>query len=148
MRPSVGDDMTAHTPLELMTPRQPDHRPFTRRFRELIAGEEQEAVGQKLGYSQARVSQMARGHRPSREFVERLIDVYGLDRDEWLTLAGHRQPTQATQSAAELTYDADMAEIDVRAFRGARDIPEGDIEILNSMMRAAIRDARQRYGLD
>jgi predicted transcriptional regulator len=52
-----------------------DHRPFTRRFRELIAGESQFDVAQKMGYTQSRVSHFARGEKPSRAFVEKLIEA-------------------------------------------------------------------------
>lgn len=65
-----------------------DHLPFTRRLKELIVQETQGEVANRLGYTPPRVSQIARGERPSREFVERLITAYDLPREEWLAMAG------------------------------------------------------------
>lgn len=68
-----------------------DYARFGRRLKELIAGEDQVDVGKRLGYTQSRVSQMCRGEKPSREFVERLVVAYDLPREEWLQLAGFRE---------------------------------------------------------
>lgn len=68
--------------------------PFTRRFRELTAGQRQEDIGRRLGYSGARIGQIQRGERPGREFVERLITAYELARDEWLELSGYGAPPE------------------------------------------------------
>lgn len=65
-----------------------DPMEFSRHFKELIFGETQAAVARKLGFVQSRVSQIARGEKPSRDFVERLVEVYELDRDLWLQRAG------------------------------------------------------------
>lgn len=80
-----------------------DHRPFTRRFRELISGESQFDVAQRLGYTQGRVSHFARGEKPSRAFVEKLVEVYGLNREEWLTLAGFREEEDAAAPVGDDT---------------------------------------------
>lgn len=48
----------------------------------------------------------------------------------------------------ELTYEADLEDFDVRAFRGADRIPENDIEIINSVMRDLIAQSRKRYGIE
>lgn len=71
--------------------RQPvaaDPREFSRRFKELTVNEKQIDVAVKLGYKQSRISQVSRGERPSREFIERMIAAYDLPREEWLELAG------------------------------------------------------------
>lgn len=65
------------------------HWEFSRRLKELLAGENQYEVAAKLGYTQSRVSQISRGEKPSRAFVERAIEVYDLPREEWLALAGY-----------------------------------------------------------
>ena len=76
-----------------------DPMEFSRHFRELIVGERQADVARKLGYVQSRVSQVARGERPSRDFVERLVEVYELDRETWLQYAGFapRPPVEAEE---------------------------------------------------
>jgi transcriptional regulator with XRE-family HTH domain len=61
---------------------------FSRKFRELVAGELQRDVANKLQFTASRISQIMRGEKPSREFVERVIEVYGVDREEWLGYAG------------------------------------------------------------
>lgn len=78
---------------------------FSRRLRELVAGEQQREVANKLGYTASRISQILRGEKPSREFVERVIEVYEVDRDLWLGYAGYgaaaraTDPTEAVASA-------------------------------------------------
>lgn len=78
---------------------------FSRRLRELVAGEQQREVANKLGYTASRISQILRGEKPSREFVERVIEVYEVDRDLWLGYAGYgaaarfADPTEAVASA-------------------------------------------------
>lgn len=67
-----------------------DPRRFGRRLMELTAGESQEEIGRKLGYTGSRIGQVQRGQRPSREFIERLVEAYTIDRKEWLELAGYR----------------------------------------------------------
>jgi transcriptional regulator with XRE-family HTH domain len=65
-----------------------DHQDFGRRLKELVAGQNQIDVANRLGYTAPRVSQIMRGEKPSREFVERLIEAYTLPREEWLAMAG------------------------------------------------------------
>src|SRR6478609_8446238 len=77
------------TLLERPPPVSADLRAFARRLKELTAGEPQGDVAVRLRYTQSRVSQVMRGERPSREFVERLCEAYALDRGEWLALAGY-----------------------------------------------------------
>jgi hypothetical protein len=79
---------------------------FSRRFKELTAGESYGEIGRKLDYTAPRIGQVARGERPSREFVERLVEAYGLDREEWLALAGLglREPKED-----ERTFVANLA---------------------------------------
>lgn len=89
---------------------------FARRLKELVAGEHQIDVARKLNYTSARVSQMMRGERPSREFVERLIEAYGLNREEWLALAD--LPRKAKDP---ITYEPDLESVRIRAAEG----PEG-----------------------
>jgi hypothetical protein len=74
---------------------------FSRRFKELTAGESYGEIGRKLDYTAPRIGQVARGERPSREFVERLVEAYGLDREEWLALAGlgQREPREDERAA-------------------------------------------------
>jgi transcriptional regulator with XRE-family HTH domain len=77
----------------------PEPKVFARRFKELVAGENQVDVAVKLGYTAGRVSQIMRGERPSREFVERLITAYELPREEWLELGGYsgQSPARAEE---------------------------------------------------
>lgn len=87
----------------------PGHTPFTRRLRELIAQENSQGdVARRMGYTGPRISQVARGERPSREFVERLIQAYDLDREEWLALAGYGE-TETDPTAALIQRAADAA---------------------------------------
>jgi transcriptional regulator with XRE-family HTH domain len=53
-----------------------DYLAFSRRLKELIARERLTDVAGRLGYTSARVSQLARGEKPSREFVYRLCEQY------------------------------------------------------------------------
>lgn len=85
------------------------HILFTRRFRELIALESQGEVAGKLGFTQSRVSQIARGEKPSRQFVERLIETYELDREEWLALAGYSRDVSPDPTAELIQRAADEA---------------------------------------
>ncbi|MBM3459233.1 MAG: helix-turn-helix transcriptional regulator [Armatimonadetes bacterium] len=64
---------------------------LARRFQELVKQEgSQFAVAHKIGCTQSYVGQIARGQaRPSREIIERTIDVFQLPREEWLALAGY-----------------------------------------------------------
>lgn len=71
---------------------------FSRRFRELVAGEQQREVANKLGYTASRVSQVLRGEKPSREFVERVVELYGVERDEWLGYAGFGPNARTTEA--------------------------------------------------
>lgn len=77
-------------PVADFLPDEWEPRRFSRRLMEVTAGQSQEEVGQKLGYSGSRIGQVQRGQRPSREFIERLVEGYALDRKEWLELAGYR----------------------------------------------------------
>lgn len=71
----------------------PIHRPWGRRFKELIAerGESQFEVAEQLGVSQAYVSQFARGVQPSFRLAEKIIQVFELEpqREELMELMGH-----------------------------------------------------------
>jgi transcriptional regulator with XRE-family HTH domain len=82
---------------------QPEHIAFTRRFKAFLAEQpHQVEVANRLRYSPARVNQIARGERPSREFVERFIDAYDLDREEWLGLAGYGPRPSAEDEQRDL----------------------------------------------
>lgn len=84
--------------------------PFTRRFREVIAQEPQQDVARRLGYTQSRVSQVARGEKPSRELVERLVQSYALPREEWLSLAGYGpRPTVEDERETIASRAAELA---------------------------------------
>src|SRR5262245_32849258 len=81
---------------------------FTRQLRRLLMGQSNESVGQRLGYSLSRIGQVLRGERPSREFVERLIEVYELPREEWLSLAGYAweaKPDRETRLALRVAEE-------------------------------------------
>lgn len=81
---------------------------FADRLRRLLEehGEKQPMAARRLGYTHAWLNRVVNGDRPSREFVERVADVYKADREELLTLAGfNRTPyedpvVQATEAAA------------------------------------------------
>lgn len=63
-------------------------RSFQRRLQEFVAERDAKDVAQRTRYTVGRIYQLCRGEKPSREFVERLVEAYGLPREEWLTLAG------------------------------------------------------------
>jgi len=145
---------------------------FSRRFRELVAGEAQGDVGRRLGYTGGRIGQILRGERPSREFIERLIQAYSLDRDEWLALAGYGGPApvderQAIAEAAArealrqigqdpaaaildaatrepLEYDADLEHLKVEQRTGDDDLTPSDLEILNRAVRILRTEQRRQ----
>lgn len=74
-----------------------DYREFGRRLKELLAGVDQVDAAIRLGYTQSRISQMCRGEKPSKAFVQRLVEAYGLDENEWMTLAGLREPDREAE---------------------------------------------------
>jgi transcriptional regulator with XRE-family HTH domain len=87
---------------------------FARRFSEATAGETQSAVALKLGVTPSYVGQIKRGlYMPGRPVVERFAELYGLDRDEWLALAGYetREASPGEQRLGEW--------LDRAAFRAA-----------------------------
>lgn len=95
------------------------HSGFTSKFRAILdaAGESQSASARRLGYTHGWISQVVNGGRPSREFVDRVADVYGADRDELLSLAGfdrqaYRDPvTEAAELAAKKAVQAMVAQL-------------------------------------
>lgn len=119
--------------LQLAVPggmRMADWSAFSSRFKELIATEKnQTVVAKRLGYSTPRIGQMARGEKPSRSFVERLIERYDLDRDEWLGLAG--MGPQANDPTAEMIREAarEAAFEVARAVNGPQRLYEGLVDL-------------------
>jgi transcriptional regulator with XRE-family HTH domain len=119
----------------------PRHLPFTRRLRELVAPESQQDVANKLDYTQGRVSQVLRGEKPSREFVERLIAAYDLPRDEWLASAGFvALPAEDAESA---TPD-DMARV---AAEAAQKAVEGAEERFRLLLRESTYETEWPLGI-
>ena len=98
---------------------------FGARFRQLIAGRPQKEVAEVLGISQPYISRLARGSRPSRELVQRLASVFGLDEDEWLRLAGY-----ATQETEEERLTAIATRAAEEALRRAGILPESGAQRL------------------
>lgn len=138
-----------------------DYLAFARRLKELIAAEDQMEVAAKLGYTQSRVSQMCRGEKPARAFVERLIEVYNLPREEWLALANLGRPAavdderleiarraaeetvtrlRAEGALRELTYELDPDSLEAAAFTGLRDLPDSRRDAL---LRQWLEDIRK-----
>lgn len=113
--------------------RIPDHTAFTRRFKELIALHSQQDVARAIGFTQGRISQIARGERPSREFVERTISAFELDRDEWLGLAGYG-PKEPEPTLQEMLTQA-AEEGARRALEAAGRLPESPADYFWRRMR-------------
>jgi transcriptional regulator with XRE-family HTH domain len=91
----------ALAPLPGRSPRMARHsKEFARRFRELIVGKRQADVAETLEITQSYVGQVARGDaRPGRALVERVIEKFGLPREEWLNLAGYGQANEDPEEA-------------------------------------------------
>ncbi len=75
---------------------------LARRFQELVRQEgSQFAVAKKIGCTQSYVGQIARGQaRPSREILERTIEIFRLPRDDWLVLGGFQSVEPAVDDRA------------------------------------------------
>lgn len=111
--------------LTLRPSAMPDHLTFGRKLKELLAGETGIEVARKLGYTGGRVSQIMRGERPSREFVERLIEAYALDREEWLAAAGFvtaeaeaERTSYDLKELARLTAEETLRQMELSKLRG------------------------------
>lgn len=104
---------------------------FADRLRRLLDdhGEKQPMAARRLGYTHAWLNRVINGDRPSREFVERVADVYKADREELLTLAGfNRTPyedpvVRATENAAGRLADA-IAAVTVERLLAAQGSPK------------------------
>jgi transcriptional regulator with XRE-family HTH domain len=159
--------------------REPNTRPmsepslaFARRFKELTAGQLQADVARRLGFTASYVSAIQRGQRPSREFVERVVEAYGVDREEWLRLGQIRPQAEVQEderldiarraaeevyrrreappldrireTAPELTYDPDLEGVTIEAFTGWQTMTARDRGILEDILRAFISEARHQ----
>jgi hypothetical protein len=164
--------MTAVTEGLLRMPELPE---ITQRLRELWAGKSQDQVGIELGYTGSYIGQVQRGQRPSREFIERAIARYELDRQQWLEWSGYaaapsrqderqaliadtarevlRQqadPSVAAETlldrASELTWDPEFSDATVQGFKGADQLSKHDLDLVNHALRVLLTEQKRRQG--
>jgi transcriptional regulator with XRE-family HTH domain len=160
-----------------MTPNKPippETLAFARKLKELTAGETQTDIGRRLGFAGSYISQIQRGQRPSRNFVERLVEAYGVDREEWLRAAGFRPVPEeqedermeiARRAAAEILRQTQGPPLDriraasrelqyerdpesttpVEAFEGSNIHPD-DLPVLESIAGALEAERRHKQG--
>jgi transcriptional regulator with XRE-family HTH domain len=119
---------------------------FSRALKEFLANRNQYDVAAEMGYSQARISQIARGEKPSRAFVERLIETYDLPREDWLEKAGMRPADPDAENEREhriARLAADLAvEETVKRLLG-----EYRMETLEQEFLRRVLELQERYGV-
>jgi transcriptional regulator with XRE-family HTH domain len=124
----------------------PEGMTFARRFKELTAGETQQQVARRLGYTTGRIGQVQRGEKPSREFVERLVEAYALDRGEWLDLAGLNRHGPEPENERESRIARLAAELAVEeAVR--RLLGDPRMETLEQEFLRRVMELQERYGV-
>lgn len=94
--------------------------------------------------------------------AERVADALQLGLSRWRELNGHpplpdeTDPNRALETvrekAAELTWDPDLSDWDIRNYdgdrRGLAGLSEADIDYLNQLQRAALTELRKKQGRD
>jgi hypothetical protein len=86
------------------------------------------------------------------EFGEEVIERFGecsqRSVSDWLAEKAGFEPRYYSRAPArELTYHPELADVDIRGFKGAQGLSDADIDLVNTAMRALIAQLRQQRGL-